>query len=137
MATSIFVNLAVKDLEKSKAFFLALGYTFNPQFTNDQGAALVISSNIYAMLLTEDFFKTFTSKQLIDTSNSVEVLTALSVDSKEEVDQMVEKGVAAGGKEPKAAQDLGFMYSRTLEDLDGHTWEFVWMDPAHIQDNPS
>ena len=136
MSTKIFVNLAVKDLERSKRFFTELGYDFNPQFTDANAACLVISEDIYAMLLVEPFFKTFTSKELVDARTSTEVLIALSVDSREEVDLMATRALAAGGTEPRAAQDLGFMYSRAFDDLDGHTWEPVWMDPAAIASGP-
>lgn len=136
MATSIFINLAVKDLERSKEFFASLGYSFNEKFTNDKAACLVMSDTIYAMLLTEEFFQTFTDKELADTSESVEVLNALSCESKEQVDEMLEKGLSAGGREPREPQDLGFMYSRALEDLDGHVWEFFWMDEAAAENGP-
>jgi predicted lactoylglutathione lyase len=124
----IFVNLAVKDLPKSRAFFESLGYTFNPQFSNDKGACMVISENsIYAMLLTEDFFSTFTSKQIAKAHEVTEVLTCLSCESREEVDGLIAKALAAGGTTPRAPQDHGFMYSHSFDDLDGHTWELVYM----------
>ncbi|CAL1519636.1 VOC family protein [Chitinophaga sp. MM2321] len=132
MATKIFVNLPVKDLKKSMDFFTAMGYTFNKQFTDDNAACLVISEEIYAMLLVEPFFKGFTSQDIADTSKVNEVILALSADSKEEVDGSVDKAVKAGAKEPKPAQDLGFMYSRSFSDLDGHLWEVVYMDPTAI-----
>jgi len=128
MHKQIFVNLAVNDLPKSKAFFERLGFTFNPQFSNDQGACLVISEHIHAMLLTRDFFKTFTDKAIADTSKTVEALLCLSCESRAEVDAVVGKATAAGGKSPRPTQDYGFMYSRSFEDLDGHTWELVYMD---------
>ena len=128
MNKQIFVNLPVKDLDKSKAFFNALGYTFNSQFTNEHGACMVISDNsIFAMLLTEDFFKTFTSKQIAKAHEVTEVLTCLSCESREEVDSLVAKAVAAGGKAPRAPQDHGFMYGHGFEDLDGHFWELAYM----------
>ena len=128
MNKQIFVNLAVKDLEKSKAFFTALGYTFNAQFTNEHGACMVISEkSIYAMLLTEDFFKTFTSKQIARAHEVTEVLTCLSCESREEVDSLVKKALAAGGTAPRAPQDHGFMYAHGFDDLDGHTWELAYM----------
>ncbi|MDH6592003.1 putative lactoylglutathione lyase [Variovorax sp. TBS-050B] len=126
----IFVNLAVKDLEKSKAFFAALGYTFNPQFTDANAACMVIhEGSIHAMLLVEEFFKTFTSKSLADTSQSTEVLLCLSCDSRAEVDEMVAKAVAAGGTAPRPPQDYGFMYGHGFQDIDGHLWELMYMDP--------
>lgn len=134
MATKIFVNLPVKDLEKTKEFFLKLGYSFNQQFTDEKAASLVISENIYAMLLTEPFFKTFLpNKEIADTSKTKEVLIALSADSKQQVDELVDKAIAAGGKKFREPDDHGFMYARSFEDLDGHVWEVVWMDPGSIQ----
>lgn len=136
MATNLFVNLAVKDLERSKEFFAALGYDFNDKFTDDKAACLVIGESIYAMLLTEEFFKTFTTKEVIDAKQATEVLNALSCESREAVDTMLEKGMAAGGRESRSVQDQGFMYSRALEDLDGHVWEFFWMDETAIENGP-
>ena len=133
MATKIFVNLPVKNLDKSKEFFGKLGHTFNPQFTDEKAACMVISEDIYAMLLTEPFFKTFISKEITDTSKSTEMLICLSADSREQVDELYEKAVAAGAKTPRDKNDMGFMYNVSFEDLDGHTWEIMWMDPAAIQ----
>lgn len=128
MNKQIFVNLPVKDLDKSKAFFSALGYTFNPQFSNEKGACMIISENsIYAMLLVEDFFKTFTDKQIAKAHEVTEVLTCLSCESREEVDSLVAKALEAGGKAPRPPQDHRFMYSHAFEDLDGHTWELAYM----------
>ncbi len=128
MNKQIFVNLAVKDLPKSKAFFESLGYSFNPDFTNDSGACMVINENsIYAMLLTEEFFKSFINKQIAKASEVTEVLTCLSAESREEVDSMVAKAVAAGGKAHREPQDHGFMYAHGFEDLDGHIWELAYM----------
>jgi predicted lactoylglutathione lyase len=129
MARKIFVNLPVRDLERSKAFFSALGFSFNPQFTNEQGACMVISEDIYAMLLVEPFFQTFTKKPVSD-GRSTEVLVCLSCDSRGEVDALVRKAVAAGATTPNAPQDHGFMYGHGFEDLDGHGWELMWMDPS-------
>lgn len=133
MNKNIFVNIAVKDLEKSKEFFGKLGYTFNPQFTDETAASMVIHENIFAMLLTHEKFKEFTKKEIIDSHSATEVLIALSCESKDEVDSMMEKALAAGGKEARDKQDYGFMYARSLEDLDGHIWELVWMDPHSVQ----
>lgn len=133
MANQIFVNLPVKDLDTSKAFFEAIGYTINPQFTNEQAASVVISDTIYAMLLTEPFYQTFTSKQIADARTTSEALLALGVESREAVDTLVDKALAAGATEPREAQDHGFMYSRAFDDLDGHGWEVVWMDPATVE----
>jgi predicted lactoylglutathione lyase len=133
MSTKVFVNLPVKDLEKSKRFFGALGFTFNPQFTDDNAACMVISAHNYAMLLTEKYFGSFATKPVSDAHRATEVLIALGLDSKDAVDDMVAKAVKAGGKEPRPKQDHGFMVQRTFEDLDGHTWEPFWMDPSHVQ----
>ena len=128
MARKIFVNLPVRDLERSKAFFTALGFRCNPQFSNEQGACMVISEQIHAMLLTKPFFQTFTKKPVSDGS-STEVLVCLSCDSRAEVDSLVKKALAAGGSTPNPPQDHGFMYGHGFEDLDGHGWELMWMDP--------
>ena len=133
MTTSIFVNLPVKDLTKSKEFFSKLGYTFNKQFTDDTAASMIISDTIYAMLLTHDKFKQFTKKEIVDAHSSTEVLLALSMDSKDEVNELIQKALSAGAKEPAAAQDYGFMFSSSFEDLDGHVWEILWMDPAYVK----
>jgi len=133
MAKQIFVNLSVKDLNKSKAFFGALGYSFNPQFTNDDAACMVISDTIYTMLLTEPFFKKFTEKDLVDAKKATEVLVCLSADSRTEVDDIVRKAVAGGGRIYNEPQDHGFMYCHGFEDLDGHQWEFAYMEPSHVQ----
>jgi hypothetical protein len=128
MNKQIFVNLPVKNLEKSRSFFSALGFTFNPQFSNDSGACMIISENsIYAMLLTEEFFKTFTGKPLANGHETTEVINCLSCESREEVDALVAKAVAAGGKAPRPTVDHGFMYGHGFEDLDGHIWELVYM----------
>ena len=130
MSTKIFVNLPVKNLEKSKAFFAALGYTFNEKFTDANAACMVINEgSIHAMLLVEDFFKTFTDKSLTDTTKSTEVLLCLSCESRAEVDEMVAKAVAAGGTVPRKPQDYGFMYGHGFQDIDGHLWELSFMDP--------
>lgn len=129
----IFVNMPVKDLPRSMQFFQSLGYGFNAQFTNDQAACMVISDTIYVMLLTEAFFKSFTAKALCDTETATEMLVCLSSPSRASVDEMVGKAVMAGAKCPKAPMDFGFMYQRAFEDLDGHIWEVIWMDPAHVQ----
>jgi predicted lactoylglutathione lyase len=129
MSTKIFVNLPVKDLPKSRAFFESMGYSFNPQFSNDKGACLVISDTIYTMLLTEPFFQTFIKKPISDAKKSTEVLICLSCESRAEVDELVAKAVKAGGTTPNEKQDHGFMYSHGFEDLDGHVWELVYMDP--------
>ena len=132
MATQVFINLPVKDLNKSVEFFTKLGYTFNAQFTDENATCMIISDTIYVMLLTETYFKTFISKEIVDAKKATEVLIALSCDSKEAVDVLVDKALAAGGRAPKEPQDHGFMYSRSFEDLDGHIWEIFWMNPNHV-----
>lgn len=133
MSQQIFVNLPVKDLKKSMAFFTSLGYRINSQFTNENAACLVISENIYFMLLLEKFFNTFTPKKIIDTRTEVEVINFLMVDSRQEVDELVDKAFNAGAKKSRDPEDLGFMYSRSFEDLDGHIWQVGYMDPDHIK----
>lgn len=133
MARKIFVNLPIKDMKRSQDFFRALGFSFNPQFTNEQGACMVVSEDIYAMLLVEPFFQTFTKKSIADAKRSTEVLVCLSCESRDEVDALVRKALGAGGTVPNAPQEHGFMYGHGFEDLDGHLWELVWMDPAAVQ----
>ncbi|MFD9096046.1 VOC family protein [Streptomyces collinus] len=129
----IFVNLATDDVETSKKFFTELGYTINPQFSTDDCACVVISDTIIAMLLSKQHYATFTKKEIADSTRTSEVLICLSAESREKVDELVEKAVAAGGSAGELTQDLGFMYGRSFDDLDGHTWEVVWMDPAAVQ----
>ena len=128
--TSIFVNIPTSDLERSKAFYLALGAELSPQFTDDNAACMILSSEGYVMLLTEPFFKGFTKRQIADTSTSSEALLALSCASREEVDTMAQQALDGGGSHAMDPQDHGFMYARSFYDLDGHHWEVVWMDPA-------
>lgn len=130
MHQQIFVNLPVNDLPRSMAFFKSLGLTFNDQFTNEQGACMVIGENIHAMLLVKDFFKTFTAKPVADARETTEVLVCISCSSRAEVDELVAKAVAAGGSAPRQPQDHGFMYGHGFEDLDGHIWELVHMVPG-------
>jgi predicted lactoylglutathione lyase len=132
MSTKIFVNFPVRDLNRSMAFFKALGWTFNPQFTDETAASLVISDDIYAMLLTHKKFAGFTSKKIADGA-SAEVLISISVDSKADVNRIADAAIKAGGKEAKPPQDYGFMQLRSFLDLDGHHWEIFYMDPAHVQ----
>lgn len=132
MSTKIFVNLPVADLNKSMDYFGKLGYTFNPQFTDETAACMVISEDIYAMLLTHAKFAQFTPKTIANAHQSSEVLTALSTDSKDAVDHIANTAIAAGGTENGQAQDYGFMYSRSINDLDGHIWEYLWMDISQV-----
>lgn len=129
MPSQIFVNLPVKDLKRSVDYFTRLGYTFNPQFTDDNATCMIVNDNIYVMLLVEPFFQTFTAKKIVDAREATEVLVALDFESRAAVDDIAEKALAAGGREPKGATDHGFMYTRQIEDLDGHGWEYFWMDP--------
>lgn len=135
MPTQIFVNMHVKDLARSKAFFEKLGYTFNPQFTDENAASLVISDTIYCMLLTTGQMERFVpkGKTIADASRTTEVLLALSFDSKEAVNAIYDKAIAAGATECRPAEDHGFMYSKSFNDLDGHIWEIFWFDPKALQ----
>lgn len=136
--SQIFTNLCVKDLDKSMAFWKALGFEFNPKFTDQNAASLVLGENIFVMLLMPEFFKTFIpGKEIADATTTTEVITAISVSSREEVDQLLEKVIAAGGTEYREKQDYGWMYSRAFQDLDGHTWEPVFMDESQIPENPA
>ena len=131
MATTtkmIFVNLPVADLGAARAFYEAIGATNNPQFTDHTPACMVFSHTIHVMLLTHDKFAQFTPKRIADAHQTSEVLIALSADSRAEVDEIVAKAIAAGGREPRPAEDHGWMYGRAFEDLDGHIWEPFWMD---------
>lgn len=136
MATSIFVNLPTTDLERAKRFFEGLGWTIEPNFTDDNAACVVIDENAYLMVLTRDFFATFTDKPIADPGTSLQVETAFSRDSREEVDAILERALAAGGSEPRPAQDYGFMYSRNFEDPDGNLFSALWMDPAAAEMGP-
>ena len=128
MFRQIFVNLPIKDMARSQAFFKALGLTFNQRFTNEQGACLEIGENFYAMLLVEPFFQSFTKKPISDANQTTEVMIALYCDSRAEVDALVAQALAAGGSTPNAPVDHGFMYQHGFADPDGHQWEVFWMD---------
>ncbi|EHK63569.1 VOC family protein [Achromobacter arsenitoxydans] len=130
MHKQIFVNLPIADMQKSQAFFKKLGYSFNPDFTNDQGACMIMGDNLYVMLLVKDFFQGFTGKPVADANKSTEVLVCLSCESRAEVDDLVARAVAAGGSAPRPPQDYGFMYGHGFEDLDGHIWELAYMVPG-------
>ena len=127
MHSQIFVNLPVKDLNRAVDFYTALGYTFNPQFPEETATCMIVGESLFVMLLVEKFFRSFTSKDIVDTSRATEVLTCVSCESKAQVDALVAKARAAGAKVPREAQDHGFMYSHGYEDPDGHTWELVHM----------
>ena len=128
MAKQIFVNLPVKDLKKSMDFFTKLGFTFNPQFTDDNAACMIIGENIYSMLLMEKFFKGFTKKEISDAKKTTEVLIAIDAESREKVDELIKKAVDAGGTIYRDPDDHGWMYSHSFADLDGHQWEVLYMD---------
>ena len=128
MAKQIFINLAVKDLQQSTDFYTALGFTVNPQFSDETGKCMVWSDNIFVMLLTHEKFSSFTSKPIADTKSAVAGLFSLSLDSVDEVNNIMTKGLNAGGTEPNEMRDYGFMQQRTIEDFDGHTWEVFYMD---------
>ncbi len=132
MTTKVFINLPVKDLAASMDFFGRLGFSFNDQFTDENAACLVISDTLFVMLLTEDFFQTFTKKEIVDATKMTEVLTALSVESREAVDVFLDKALEAGAEEAREVQDQGFMYSRSFEDPDGHIWEVFFMDEVAV-----
>jgi len=134
MTTKIFVNLPVTDLDRSTAFFKRLGFTFNPQFTDKTAACMVVTDHIYAMLLTHPKFKEFTDKDIADARKTTEVLTCLSFDNRDRVDEIVDTALAAGAIETRSAQDHGFMYERSFNDPDGHIWEIIWMGPRAVQD---
>mgnify|MGYP003449798737 FL=1 len=133
MPTKIFVNLPVKNLNQSIQFFTQLGYTFNPQFTDETATCMIVSEDIFVMLLTEGKFKMFPPKAICDATKSTEVLICLSCDSRADVDAMVHKAVAAGGSTYNEPQDHGFMYAHGYQDLDGHIWELMAMEPGAIE----
>jgi hypothetical protein len=129
----IFVNLAVNDLDASKKFFTELGYEINKQFSDEHCASVVISDTIVAMIMDKQRYADFTKKEIADSTKTSEVLLCLSAESREKVDELVEKALAAGGSPAGETQDHGFMYGRAFDDPDGHTWEIMWMDPAAVQ----
>ena len=135
VAKQIFVNLPVKDLGKTIEFFKKLGFEFNPQFTDENATCMVVNENIFVMLLVEKFFKTFTQKEICVTTKNTEVIIALSTESREKVDQMLENVIKAGGKESRKPQDHGWMYGRSFEDLNGHLWEIIYMDEKALKEN--
>ena len=131
MATKIFVNLPVKDLKKSVNFFTKLGFKFNPEFTDETATCMIVTEEIFVMLLTEKKFKTFTPKPICDATKSTEVLVCLSFDNRETVDELVRKAVSAGGTTYNEPKDHGFMYGHGFQDLDGHIWELISMAPRN------
>jgi predicted lactoylglutathione lyase len=133
MATKIFVNLPVKDLERSIAFFTALGFKFNSQFSDDTATCMIIGENIFVMRLTQAKFSTFTPKPVCDANKSTEVLVALALEARDKVDEMVRKATTAGGTTYAEPRDYGFMYQHGFQDPDGHMWEVFHMDPQAVQ----
>lgn len=132
MPMKTFINLPVEDLNKSMGFFTRLGFTFNAQFTDTKAACMIISDDSYVMLLTEKFFQEFTKKELANSKKTAEVIIALSTDSREKVDEIVNAAYDAGGKKYREPDDKGFMYSCGFQDIDGHVWEIIYMDPEHV-----
>ena len=135
MATKIFVNLPVKNLNKTIEFFTKLGFKFNPQFTDENATCMIVGEDIFIMLLIENFFKTFTKKQISDTSKNTEVIVALSVEGREKVDQMINNAIRAGGRESREPQEHGWMYGRSFEDINGHIWEIIYMDESTLKND--
>jgi predicted lactoylglutathione lyase len=133
MASQIFLNLPVKNLDASVAFFTKMGYTFNAQFTNADATCMIVNEHIYVMLLVKPFFKTFVTKKIADAHKTVQMLVGLSFDSKDDVNKMVDAAIAVGAVEAREPLDHGFMYTRAFNDLDGHIWEMFWMDPSAVQ----
>lgn len=134
MSKMIFVNLPVRDLQAATKFYLAIGGTLNPQFSNEQASSMMFSDSIGVMLLTHEHYSQFTTRPIGDPKRDSQMLVALTADSKDEVNAVVEKGVAAGGRaDPNPTQDLGFMFNRHIEDPDGNVWEFLWMNPSATQ----
>lgn len=130
----IFVNLPVENLDRSVEFFTHLGFTFNQQFTDENATCMIISDSIYAMLLVKPYFKGFTKKELPDTTTESEVIVALSADTRATVDELADKAIEAGAKITNDPSDLGFMYSRSFQDLDGHLWEIFYMDESNVDE---
>lgn len=126
----LFVNLAVRDLARSKQFFTRLGFDFDPQYENEQGTCMIVSEEAFVMLLAEPFFRTFTKRELCDTARATEGLFSISCESRDAVDQMLKEALAGGGSRATDARDHGFMYQQSFYDPDGHHWEAFWMDPA-------
>jgi uncharacterized protein len=133
ISRKIFVNLPVRDLKRSMAFFSTLGFTFNPRFTDEKAACMVVSDEASVMLLSEPFFQTFTTRRLCDTAKDTEGLLAVSCRSRAEVDEIVNTAIDAGGRHAMDKQDHGFMYAWSFYDLDGHHWELIWTDTPTLQ----
>jgi predicted lactoylglutathione lyase len=134
MSTKIFVNLPVKDLNASVDFFTKLGFGFDANFSDENAASMVVGEDITVMLLAEPFFKTFTKKEVVDASKATEAIVALGVETRARVDEIADAALASGGSEANEANDQGFMYGRSFNDLDGHLWEVVYMDMSAMQE---
>jgi predicted lactoylglutathione lyase len=133
--TKIFINLPVKNLDKTIKFFTKLGYKFNPKFTDKNATCMIISKDIYAMLLVEKFFKTFVKKEITNTKKSTEVIISITCENRKKVDEMIHKVIKAGGKETKKPFDHGWMYGRSFQDIDGHLWEVFYMNESKMPKN--
>ncbi len=136
MSTQVFISLPTNDLNRSKAFFEGLGWQIQPNFTDENAACILVDENIYVMVLTPTFLATFTDKPIVDPATAIQVQTAVSRESRAAVDELTERALASGGKEPRPAQDLGFMYSRDFEDPDGNHFSAMWMDPKAVEQGP-
>lgn len=135
-ARKLFVNVAVEDLDRSVAFFTKLGFSFDPQFTDESATCMLVGEDAYVMLLVRNRFTDFTSKELVDPSTQIEAILALSAESREEVDTLADKALAAGGSPANDPMELDFMYGRSFNDPDGHLWEVFWMDPSALEQSP-
>jgi predicted lactoylglutathione lyase len=136
-ARKLFVNLAVEDLDRSVGFFTGLGFTFDPQFTDESATCMVVGGDAFVMLLVRDRFRDFTKKQLADSTAQTEAIIAVSAESRDEVDRLVETALGSGGSPANEPMDLGFMYGRSFNDPDGHLWEVVWMNPDGMPEHTS
>jgi uncharacterized protein len=137
MARMLIPNIAVKDLDRSVAFFTGLGFTFDERFTDDTATAMVVNEQATVMLLTESKFAEFTTRDIADATRQTEAIMALTADSREDVDEFADNAIELGGSPAKEPMDLGFMYGRSFHDPDGHHWEIVWMDPAALEQSPA
>ena len=133
MARKIFVNLAVKDLDKAVEFFTKLGFSFDPRFTDETATCMIVSDEAFVMLLVESKFREFTKKELADATTQTEAILALSAESREQVDELADKALEVGGSPANDPMDMGVMYGRSFQDLDGHLWEVIWMDPSALE----
>ena len=136
MATQVFISLPTTDLDRSKAFFTGIGWRIEPNFTDENAACVVVDDNVYVMMLKREYLATFTDKPIVDPATSLQTQTALSQGSREDVDALMGKALAAGGKEPNPVQDMGFMYARDFEDPDGNLFSAMWMDPKAAAQGP-